>query len=213
MSTTTIDSTKGRLTISTVGIDSLEQPEDDPDVDGDNVEVLSEVAVDERAEDGASSKDENLSGVSVLSGQTEGRRVLVVDFVNVLVQDTSVQGLVGLKKEKVSSVPELFQYEEGRKLTDKVEEVFEAEEQEDLREHDCPMGERDVVCLHAKSLSSRVEKPDLSCRFSPSNKPRIEGKHTKGSSIVKCENRTCLVHAHCSSGVGTLFGCSFHRRK
>ncbi len=36
---------------------------------------------------------------------------------------------------------------------------------------------------------------------------------TAGNSIVKWEKRTCFVHSHCSWGVGTLLGCSFHLRK
>lgn len=36
---------------------------------------------------------------------------------------------------------------------------------------------------------------------------------TPGSSIAKCENRTYLVHAHCSAAVGIFVGCSFHLRK
>lgn len=27
---------------------------------------------------------------------------------------------------------------------------------------------------------------------------------------MKCENRTCFVHSHCSLAVGILLGCSFH---
>ena len=38
-------------------------------------------------------------------------------------------------------------------------------------------------------------------------------KRTWGNSIVKWENNTNFVHSHSSRAVGTLFGCSFHRRK
>ena len=36
---------------------------------------------------------------------------------------------------------------------------------------------------------------------------------TVGASIVKWENRTSLVHSHCSAMVGILAGCNFHLRK
>ena len=55
-------------TVTAVRIDSLEQPQHNPNVDRDDVQVRGEEAVDERTKDRASPKDENLSGVSVLGG-------------------------------------------------------------------------------------------------------------------------------------------------
>jgi hypothetical protein len=83
--------------VARVRVDGLEKAEDDPEVDGDDVEVLGEVAVDEGAENGACAEDENLSGMGVFSGKTEGRRVLVMDLVDVSVQRAVVEGLVGCK--------------------------------------------------------------------------------------------------------------------
>ena len=58
------------------------------------MKVLREVAVQQRAQDRASAEDEHLRRVRVLRGQSEGGRVLVVNFVNVLVQDARVECLV-----------------------------------------------------------------------------------------------------------------------
>jgi hypothetical protein len=78
-----------------VCVDGLEETQGDPDVDSENVEVLGKVAVKQGSSDRARAKDEDFSGVSVLGGKTERRRILVVDFVDVLVESTSVKGLVG----------------------------------------------------------------------------------------------------------------------
>lgn len=58
-------------TVSTVSIDGLEEAEHDPEVDGDDVQVRGEVAVQEGAEDGACAQDEDFSGVCVLGRKTE----------------------------------------------------------------------------------------------------------------------------------------------
>lgn len=59
------------------------------------MQVLREVAVQQRAQNRARAEDEHLRGVRVLRRESEGRRVLVVDLVYVLVQDAGVQRLVG----------------------------------------------------------------------------------------------------------------------
>lgn len=82
------------LTIARVCVNGLEEAESDPDVDGEDVEIAEEVAVEKRAGEGAGAEDEDLCGVGVLGGKAERRRVLVVDFVNVLVQRAEVKGLV-----------------------------------------------------------------------------------------------------------------------
>ena len=75
-------------------VDGLEQTERDPDVDGEDVQVMSEAAVENGTEDCASTEDEDLCRVSILGGKTEGRGVLVVNLVDVLVQGTPVERLV-----------------------------------------------------------------------------------------------------------------------
>lgn len=120
-------------------VDSLEQPERDPNVHGENVQVLGDVAVQERSANGASSQNQNLGGMSVLGGQTKGSAVLVVDLVNVLVERAIVQGLVC----KV------------------MECIFKHEEKGDLGGDGLPAGERNLPGLHATCLCKRMEKPDL----------------------------------------------------
>ena len=100
-------------TITTVCVDGLEKPQGDPDVHSDDVEVLRKEAIHERAEEGTGTKDEHFSRVSILCCEAERRRVLVVNFVNVLVQETRVEGSVRTP----------------------MEEVFKEEEKEDLGRH------------------------------------------------------------------------------
>lgn len=66
-------------------VDGLEESQDDPEIDGDYVEVLREVAVQERTGECSCAQDEHLGGVSVLCSETEWCRVLVVNLVDVLV--------------------------------------------------------------------------------------------------------------------------------
>lgn len=46
-------------------------------------------------------------------------------------------------------------------LTDKVEEVFEEEKEEDLGGHCLQRWEGDLVSLHSESFCSRMEEPNL----------------------------------------------------
>ncbi len=85
------------LTIAGVRIDGLEETEDNPDVDGEDVEVVTEHAVQDGTKDRASSKDENLGGVSVLGSKTERGGILVVNLVDVLVERAPVQSLVSCR--------------------------------------------------------------------------------------------------------------------
>lgn len=75
-------------------IDSLEKPQNDPKVYSDDVKVAGKVTVQEGTEDCAGAKNEDLGGVGILSGEAKGRGIFVVDFVNVFVQNTSVESLV-----------------------------------------------------------------------------------------------------------------------
>ena len=77
-----------------MSLDRLEEPGNDPDVDGDDVEV--DAGVDkrgqvrrreghqERAADRAGAEDENFERMSILSREAEGGRKLMVELVNVL---------------------------------------------------------------------------------------------------------------------------------
>ena len=86
------------LTITAMRVDGLEETKGDPNIHGKDVEVPREVAIEERSQNCACSQNHNLSGVGILCSETERCRVLVVDLVNVLVQDTGVEHLVGCGK-------------------------------------------------------------------------------------------------------------------
>lgn len=83
-----------REVVARMSLNGLEQAGNDPDVDGDDVEV--DASVDEgrevgrgkgkkqRATNRASAENQNLERVSVLGRETEGSRELVVELVDVL---------------------------------------------------------------------------------------------------------------------------------
>jgi hypothetical protein len=54
--------------VARVGVDGLEETEGDPDVDGEDVQVVAEEAVEEWAGDGSLGEDEDLERVGVLGG-------------------------------------------------------------------------------------------------------------------------------------------------
>jgi len=80
--------------ITRVRVDGLEKPQSNPHIDGDNMEVGSEIAVEEGSTDGTGAKDEDFGRVSVLGGETEGGAVFVVHLVDVSVERSVVQGLM-----------------------------------------------------------------------------------------------------------------------
>lgn len=61
-----------REVVSRVRVNGLEETEGDPNVDCQDVEVIAEEAVEERARNGALGKDEDLERVGVL-GSLEGQ--------------------------------------------------------------------------------------------------------------------------------------------
>ena len=77
-----------------MGVDSLEETESNPDVDGEDMQVTAEHSVEDRPEDGTGAQDEDLSRVSILGSKTEGSRVLVVNLVDVLVERSPVKSTV-----------------------------------------------------------------------------------------------------------------------
>lgn len=125
--------------VARVSVHGLPQTEDDPGVHGDDVEVAGEVAVEERSTDGAHAEDQDLQRVGVLSSETEGRRVLVMEFVNPAVERSVVKGLVG----------------------DVVPCVFNDEEESDLKNQSFEFGEGDLERLHAEGDGQGVEQEDL----------------------------------------------------
>jgi hypothetical protein len=87
-------------TVSTVGINGLEQPQHNPEVHSDYVEVSSKNTVKYGTSQGSESEDEYLCRVSILGCQTERGRILVMNFVDILVKDTTVESLVGYFVER-----------------------------------------------------------------------------------------------------------------
>ena len=62
-----------REVVARVGVNGLEESERDPDVHRQDVQVLSEEAVEEGAGDGSLGKDEDLERMGVLGSETDGR--------------------------------------------------------------------------------------------------------------------------------------------
>jgi hypothetical protein len=86
--------TPGEL-VTAVRIDGLEHAEKDPDVHSQDVEVLGDGAEYDGDTDSSESENHDFDGRRVLSSETKGRRVLVVDLVDVLVEERAgVHGAV-----------------------------------------------------------------------------------------------------------------------
>ena len=127
-----------REVVARVSVDGLAETESDPDVDGEDVQILSEKTVEERARDGSLGENEDLQGVGVLRGQSDRGAESVMLLVDVLVQRSPVKRSV-------------------RKV---VERVFKDEEESELSKHHRDRGERDLVGRHAEVATDRVEKID-----------------------------------------------------
>jgi len=125
--------------ITRMGIDSLEQPQRDPNIHRQDVKIVGQVAVKERSTDGPSTKCESLDGMSVFSRQTERSRVLVVQFVDVSVKGSIVKGFV----------------------CEVMPDILEDEEEGDLRNHCSPGRERNLVRLETEHFAYGMKEPDL----------------------------------------------------
>lgn len=127
-----------REVVTRVSVDSLAETKSDPDVDGEDVQILSEKTVEERAGDGSLGENEDLQGVGVLRGQSDRGAESMMLLVDVLVQRSPVKRSV-------------------RKV---VERVFKDEEEGELSEHHRNRSERNLVGRHAEVAADRVEKVD-----------------------------------------------------
>jgi len=96
--------------ITGVRVDGLEHTQRDPDVHGEDVEVLGDGAPQDGATDCAETEDHDFDWRRVLCCEAKGCRVLVVDLVNVLVQRAPVHGAVH------PVVPGVLEDEEDRDL-------------------------------------------------------------------------------------------------
>lgn len=125
--------------VTAVGIDGLEDTEHDPDVHGEDVEVLGESAPNDGAADGSETQDHDFDRGGVLSSEAERSRILVVNLVDVLVQERAcVHQAMG------PVVPGVFQDEENGNLIG----------------HRPDAGER-YGCLEAEVLAHGVKEPNL----------------------------------------------------
>lgn len=75
-------------------VNSLEETKGDPDVDGEDMQVTAEHAVEDGSQDGAGAEDEDFRRMRILGSETERRGILVVNLVNMFVQRAPVQCLV-----------------------------------------------------------------------------------------------------------------------
>lgn len=71
--------------VARVCVDGLEEAEDNPDVHGEDVEVLGDGAPHDGDTNGTETQAHDFNGRRVLGGKTEGSRVLVVNLVHGLV--------------------------------------------------------------------------------------------------------------------------------
>lgn len=81
-------------TVARVRVDRLEKTKCDPDVYSEDVQRLRDIAIKKRTANSANPEDEHLCRVSVLSRKTKGRRILVVDLVDVFVEGAVVKKAV-----------------------------------------------------------------------------------------------------------------------
>lgn len=80
--------------VTRVRVDSLEESQDDPSDDGDEVDIAKEVRPEKWRADSAETGDGNLDRVGVFSSEAKGCSVLVMLLVNVLVERANVKSAV-----------------------------------------------------------------------------------------------------------------------
>jgi hypothetical protein len=124
--------------VTAVGINSLEETEDNPEIHRQDVELTSNQDPDDRYTDRAKTENHDFNGRCVLGSQSEWSRVLVVDLV-----DTSV------KRAPVHCA-----------MTPVMPSILKYKEDSDVESHCLPAWERDTG-VHAAVFRHWVEKPDL----------------------------------------------------
>lgn len=80
--------------VAGVGVDSLEETEDDPDIHGSEMEVLGNGNPEDGGSYSTDTEEHDLNGRSVLGGKTEGSAVGVVNLVDGLVKRAVVKRAV-----------------------------------------------------------------------------------------------------------------------
>jgi hypothetical protein len=74
------------LTVTGVGIDGLEEAEGNPDVDGYDVQVWPETAVEYRPKNSPCSENHHFERMCILRSKAKGRRIFVVEFMNMFIE-------------------------------------------------------------------------------------------------------------------------------
>jgi hypothetical protein len=91
-------------------INSLEQATNDPQIHRQDVQILSDSAVDDRAANSSETQDHDFDRRRVFSGEAKGCRILMVNFMDVFVKRTPVHGAVR------PVVPCILEHEENGNL-------------------------------------------------------------------------------------------------
>ena len=160
--------------VAAVGVDGLEQTDDNPGVHGQNVKVLCDGAEDNGNSDSAKAQNHDFDGRRVFSRETKGGGVLVVDLVDVLVEEGAcVHGAVS------PVVPRVFQDEEDCDLIGHLVQAREGDggreakvlahgvEQPNLGKFDGEVGEEDeegALCLFPSSGDFVLGRVSVCCR-------------------------------------------------
>lgn len=84
-----------RELVSGMRINRLEQSEDNPEIHGQDMQITEDGAVEDGDTDSTKTQYEHFDGRCVFGGEAKGSRVLVVDFMDVLVEGAPVHGAVG----------------------------------------------------------------------------------------------------------------------
>lgn len=124
--------------IARVGVDSLKEAANNPQVHSENVKITSSPAPENGDSDGSESEGHDFDRRSVFSSETERGGVGMVNLVNVLVERSPVEGAV---KPVMPS-------------------ILKNEENSNLVGHLDPRRERNTG-VHTKVLAHRMEEPDL----------------------------------------------------
>ena len=74
-----------RELVATVSINRLEETKDNPQIHGKDMKVACDGTPNDWRTDSSQSQDHYLNGRRILSGKTKRRRILMVDFMDVLV--------------------------------------------------------------------------------------------------------------------------------
>lgn len=80
--------------VAAVGVDGLEETEDDPEIHGEDVQVTGQGAPEDGAADSAEAQGHDFDGRGILGGETKGSGVLVVNLVDGLVEWAPVESAV-----------------------------------------------------------------------------------------------------------------------